>query len=487
MTPIANAKMQTRWIVGGVLLALTLLCFYIFFPTTTKPTLASTTGQETFTQSSSQLISWKRDGADWPRILGPTGNLLSTEKDFLSDWPENPPIVWTLPTGVGYGNGVAAEGRFFQFDRFGNQERVTCYAAETGTELWKWEAPVEYSDMYNYNNGPRCSPVVDQDQVVCYGVSGRLSCLHAPTGKLQWSVDTNERYGVIQNFFGVSSNPLFYKNLVIAMVGGSPEDSKNVPPGQLTLVKPNGSGMVAFDRNTGKEVYRTGNYLASYSAPILADIDGKTWCLALMREGLFVFDPDTGKEADFFAWRAKSNESVNAASPVVLGNEIFVSETYEIGSVRLRFENQKLTELWKDPARQRDQLMRAHWATPVAHGQYLFGSSGRNEPDSDLRCVDWKNEKVMWAVRTHQRANLLKIEDYFVVVLEHGQVLLMKNNPEKFEKVALYDFELITDPKTGRPLLESPVWAPPVYSHGYLYLRGAHTLVCLDLRKQVAK
>ncbi len=147
------------------------------------------------------------------------------------------------------------------------------------------------------------------------------------------------------------------------MVGGSPEDSKNVPPGQLTLVKPNGSGMVAFDRNTGKEVYRTGNYLASYSAPILADIDGKTWCLALMREGLFVFDPDTGKEADFFAWRAKSNESVNAASPVVLGNEIFVSETYEIGSVRLRFENQKLSELWKDPARQRDQLMRAHWAT----------------------------------------------------------------------------------------------------------------------------
>ncbi|MFM8326679.1 MAG: hypothetical protein ACKN9U_17605, partial [Pirellulaceae bacterium] len=71
---------------------------------------------------------WSRDGEDWPRMLGPNGDNRSNEAGVRLEWPagSEPKMVWTLPTGVGYANGVAAYGRFFQFDRFGDVERLTC-------------------------------------------------------------------------------------------------------------------------------------------------------------------------------------------------------------------------------------------------------------------------------------------------------------------------------------------------------------------------
>ncbi len=175
-----------------------------------------------------------------------------------------------------------------------------------------------------------------------------------------------------------------------------------------------------------------------------------------MREGLMVFDPDSGKEADFFPWRSKTLESVNAASPIVLGNEIFLSETYEIGSVRLKFENEKLTETWRDTPVQRRQLFRAHWATPIANGNFLFGCSGRNEPDAELRCVDWKKGEVTWTVRTHERSALTQVEDYLLVLFEYGKLVLLKADPTKLTEVATYDFGSMPNPDDGGPLLEAP-------------------------------
>ena len=74
---------------------------------------------------------------------------------------------------------------------------------------------------------------------------------------------TAAEFGVIQNFFGVGSTPLIYEDLLITMIGGSPEESQSVPRGQLDRVQPDASGIVAFDRLTGEVRYRTINDLAS--------------------------------------------------------------------------------------------------------------------------------------------------------------------------------------------------------------------------------
>lgn len=414
-------------------------------------------------------------------MLGPTADSRSPEHGILTDWTAGKPkIVWSRPLGIGYGNCVVAHGRAFQFDRFGPVERLSCLKAESGDEVWKWEAAVDYEDMYGYNNGPRASPVVDHDRVYVYGVAGRLACIDIVDGRERWNSNLNETYGVVQNFFGVGSTPCIFEDKVIVMVGGSPAQSQTIPGGRLDRAEPNGSAVVAFDKLTGKELYRVGNYLASYSAPIIATMHGKPYGLAFVREGLMIFDPSSGREVTFFPWRASFLESVNAAWPIVVGNRILISETYEKGAVLLEFDGKQLTPVWTDGKRQRDQAMRAHWATPVLDQGFLFGCSGRNEPDADLRCVKLADGSLQWTHRNRDRTSSLIVDGHLIVLGEHGLLQLLRLNPEKYDVVGELDLGATLAPD-GQPWLESPTWAPPVLSRGLLYLRGARRLVCLEL------
>src|SRR5690606_31589665 len=109
-------------------------------------------------------------------------------------------------------------------------------------------------------------------------------------------------------------------------------ESREAPPGQLDLVKPNGSGVVAFDKHTGKVKYKLADELASYASPVLAKIGGRDWCFVFARGGLLGFDPASGKQDFHYPWRADMLESVNASNPVVVDDLVFISECYDVGS-----------------------------------------------------------------------------------------------------------------------------------------------------------
>src|SRR5437879_5700288 len=112
-------------------------------------------------------------GSDWPKFLGPSGTSVSTEKGILSPWPKaGPKILWHKEVGLGYGMPVIAKGRLFHFDRHEKNLRLTCMNATTGEAIWDFEYPSVYKDSFGYNNGPRCSPLVDGDFVYTYGVEG---------------------------------------------------------------------------------------------------------------------------------------------------------------------------------------------------------------------------------------------------------------------------------------------------------------------------
>ncbi len=419
---------------------------------------------------------------NWPRMLGPSGNSVSGETGIRTDWVAGKlPIKWAYETGVGYGNCVVADGYVFQFDRYGDVERLVCLDPMNGVEKWRWESPVVYRDMYGYNDGPRVSPIVHQNHVYVYGVAGKLACLKIDSGQLVWQRNINKEYGVVQNFFGVGATPIAHRDLLWVMVGGSPTSSQRVGDGQLNLVEPNGTAMVAFDCRSGKELYRVGNYLASYSAPIIANIDNADWCLSFVREGLLAFHAQDGSHETFFPWRSDVMESVNAASPVVFGNRIFLSETYGPASVIVEIKAGTLVEVWRDGKTRKDQTFRAHWATPIRVGDLLFGSSGRNEPDSDFRCIELNTGKVRWIERNRQRTTSLLVDNHLIVLGEYGQLSLIRPNPDGWDLVTSVDLERMTNPKNRRSLLEYPCWAPPVLSDGLLYVRGPKHLVCLEL------
>ena len=132
--------------------------------------------------------------------------------------------------------------------------------------------------MYGYSNGPRCSPVIDGNRVFIFGPEGMLHCLQVSDGTLLWKVDTTRQFGVVPNFFGVGSTPVIHGDLLIAQVGGSGAGAADTPGGPSDRVKGDGTGVVAFDKRTGKVVYTLSNELASYASPTLARAGGRNWC-----------------------------------------------------------------------------------------------------------------------------------------------------------------------------------------------------------------
>jgi outer membrane protein assembly factor BamB len=323
--------------------------------------------------------------------------------------------------------------------------------------------------------------LVDGDRVYIYGVEGTLQCLRAADGKPVWKVDTADRFGVVQNFFGVASSPVVYKDLLLVMVGGSPPESQQVAPGRLDQVRPSGSGIVAFDKHSGQVRYQLGDELASYSSLKILQHAGRDWCLAWMRDALLVFDPATGTMDFRYPWRADRLESVNAMTPVVHDGQLFISETYGPGSSLLALRPEGYQLLWRDSQRSRAKAMQAHWSTPVYHQGFLYGCSGRYSSTSDLRCIDWATGKVQWSERGLGLCSLLLVDDHLVCLSEDGALRLVRAQPQQFQLVGQLDPK---DPETGRPLLQYPAWAAPILSHGLLYVRGGDRVVCLDLMGQ---
>ena len=272
--------------------------------------------------------------------------------------------------------------------------------------------------------------------------------------------------------------------LLIVMVGGSPAADQSLPPGQLDRVSGNGSGIVAFDKQTGQERYRLSNDLASYSSLRLVECNGRPWCFAFLRSGLTAFDPRTGKLDFEFPWRAPNLESVNASVPVVVDDQVLITETYGPGSALLRFQPGGFIKVWADKQASREKSMQAHWNTPIFRDGFLYGSSGRHTQNAELRCIEWASGKVQWSEPDLSRSSLLYVDEHFVCLGEYGTLHLIKTNPREFDEVGRFrpDQGLIDgDESSDRPLLAYPAWAAPILAHGLLYVRGNDRVACFEL------
>lgn len=444
--------------------------------------------------SANSVIGTRRFGLDWKAFLGPTGDSKSTETGLIVPWAASgPKVVWQKKLTESYGIGSVAYGRYYQFDFQDGNAVLSCLESETGKHIWDYSYPSTYQDLYGYNSGPRCSPIIDGDRVYIYGVEGMLHCVHALTGKKIWAVNVSREFGVIQNFFGVGSNPVVYQDLLLVMVGGSPEEDKRIPPGQLDRVRGNGSGIVAFDKLTGRVRYKLSDELASYASLKLAEQGGRDWCFAFARNSLIGFEPGSGKIALQYPWRARILESVNASVPVVVNDRVFISETYGPGSALLRFDADGHEVVWTDNPRSRKKSMQTHWNTAIHHEGYLYGSSGRHEYNAELRCIEMATGKVQWSEPGLTRSSLLYVDDHFICLSEDGTLRLIRANPKAYELVSeiVYRDLTLRIPSNLRPeardgynrLLKPPAWAAPILSHGLLYVRGRDRVLCLEVIK----
>lgn len=435
-------------------------------------------------------VAAPQSGEDWPQFLGPRANGTSIETGLLEKWPSNgPPLLWEKKIGTGYSAPSVRDNLLVLHHRIKDEEVVECFAADNGKPVWRYAYPSHFVDPYGYNNGPRCTPLLTSNRCYTFGAEGKLLCLELGTGKLIWQRDTGVDWNVPAAFFGVGSTPILEADRLLVMVGGQPD-----------------SGMVAFDPNNGKVLWesvgaknwhgqpmagwpgerkvqwQSWEKQASYAAPVACTIHGQRQVLCLMRQGLVSLNPTNGHVNFSFWFRSRANDSVNAMNPVVLDDLILISGAYyQVGSVLLRVKPgcKNLEEVWRSTA------LEVHWTTPILYNGYVYAFSGRNEPDANFRCVEFKSGKLMWerderwpphstpTPSVYGRGSSIMADGKLIVLGEGGLLGLFKVNPQKAEEVSRFQV----------PQLHHPCWAAPVLSRKILYLRSEDRLVCLDLAK----
>jgi outer membrane protein assembly factor BamB len=391
---------------------------------------------------------------DWPQYLGPERNGVYSGPPLADAWPASgPPKVWQKSVGEGFAGPVVVGDRVILFHRVKNEEVVEALDARTGTTVWRHAYKTAYRDDFGFDEGPRAVPVVVNGRVYTFGAEGQLHALDAATGKPIWNVDTMRRFGVRKGFFGAAGSPLVEDGRVLANVGGT-DGAK-------------GAGIVAFNAETGDVLWTATDHQASYSSPVGATFGGKRHAVFFTRNGLVGLDPATGAILFQRPWRSRSASSVNAATPLVIGDVIFASATYETGAVALRVNGSQLTELWSS-----DDVMSNHYATSVYADGYLYGYHGRQEFNPSFRAVDLKTGAVKWKTDRYRAGSVTLAGNRLLIARETGELVLAAAASDAFRPLA------------KAQVLRGTVRALPAVSDGFVYLRNENTLVCLDLRQQ---
>ena len=384
---------------------------------------------------------------DWPQFLGPDrdGHYAGSVLDI--DWDgDGPPEVWRRSVGSGFAGPVVVEGQLILFHRIDDREVVEAIDASTGETVWRYDYRTTYRDDFGFDEGPRSTPVVVEEQVFTFGAQGQLHALSLETGDVSWNVDTKTEFNFRKGFFGATGSPLVVGGHVIANIGGA------------------NAGVVAFDTETGAIAWTALDDNASYSSGVSANFEGQTHAVFFTRSYLVGFDPADGAVRFSRPWRSRLRASVNAATPIVVDDLIFVSATYGTGAGLFRVNGGELNEIWVS-----NEVMSNHYSTSVYHDGHLYGFHGRQEYSPSLRAVELRTGTVNWDIPSYGAGTVTLSGDRLVIVRESGELVVAQASPEAFTVLATAQ------------VLPSVVRAYPALANGRIYIRNENTLICLDL------
>jgi hypothetical protein len=224
--------------------------------------------------------------------------------------------------------------------------------------------------------------------------------------------------------------------------------------------------------------WATGSDGASYASAVEAPLGGRDAILFFTRAGIALASPADGAILASYPLRSRSNSSVNAATPLVVGEapalRIFATASYGTGAVLLEArpgagegQRGRLEPVWSS-----DDALSSHYATPVVHDGLLFGFHGRQEYGAALRCIELATGAVKWSVDRFGAGSITLVGDWLLVLHEDGRLLLAP--------VTARDFAPIAEAR----VLACTVRALPAYSDGVLYAHDERELIAVRLRSE---
>ncbi|HZZ78795.1 MAG TPA: PQQ-binding-like beta-propeller repeat protein [Gemmataceae bacterium] len=389
---------------------------------------------------------------DWPQWLGPRRDGTSLEKGLVTTFPKDgPAILWQRDVGEGYSGPIIAGDRLILFHRVDNDEIVECLNAKTGKELWKFTYPTTYSDALSKGDGPRSTPIVAGNNIITLGAEGTLTCLTLDAGKKIWSRSLTKEFKTPLGYFGIGTSPVVEQNLVLVNVGGKK------------------AGIVAFELDSGKEAWRATDDPPSYSSPVVTTVSGKRLAVFFTRTGVAIVNAKTGAVVYQQRFRARYDASVNAATPLIIGDQAFFSASYETGALLLKLKADGADELWTD-----EKIMSNQYNTCIYHDGHIYGFDGRQDSPTPttLRCFELKSRKIRWQEPRFGNGTMIYADGQLIILTEKGDLVLVQATPNAFRETARFHL-----------LDAAPARAQIALAAGKLYARDQRKLVSVNLQK----
>ena len=388
------------------------------------------------------------DDFDWPRWRGPNGDGISMETDWNPEaLAGGPKVLWKTVVGNGHSHVVIKKNRLYTV----GYNKMYCLNAETGKEIWNHS----FDLLHDYQSTPN----IDGKFIFALSTTGKLTCLKAKTGKLQWERNLVREFHMEKLVYGYAQSPII-------------EDS-------LIIINLNRSG-IALDKKTGDKVWDSDVHKIKfesgyYATPVLYNHEGKRYTLLFSGTGLFSVDVHTGNPLWFYEWYDQSGgdktAQTNAADPIVFDNKVFISSCYGIKrGALLNISGNEPNVLWQN------ENMKNYFSSSVLVDGYLYGIDEETGKLNTLRCVEWETGHLMWEKKI-EMASLIAADGKIIILEEDGTLHIAEATPSSYQEISSGD--VLEGEQKGRQF-----WTPPVLCNGKIYCRNFYgDLVCIDVSK----
>jgi outer membrane protein assembly factor BamB len=383
---------------------------------------------------------------DWPQFRGPNADGISAETGIKKSWNNKPPEqLWRVPlANKGYAGPSAANGKVFIIDRDGDNDVVRALDIKTGKDVWQFSYTEtgEYDKQFGY---ARSTPAIDNGKVYTLGMFGSVNCLNEADGAVIWSRNIIKDFNGIIPMWQMAMSPFI--------------------DGDKLIVSPCGkdAAVVALDKNTGETIWQCGNTdRTGYATPVAATINGKKQYVVFHGAGLIGADAEEGEVLWTWSWTVQY--FVNAATPLVFDDSVFITSNYGRGGAVVRIDGDKVTKVWEN------KEMQSHFSSPVLYDGHIYGTGDPWNPGF-LMCLDPKTGKALWKQGGFGKGGIVVVDGTIIAFNgRSGELIMVEMSTKGYNELGRFK------PLGGQS------WTAPIVADGKLIVRNKEALACFQLR-----
>jgi outer membrane protein assembly factor BamB len=376
-------------------------------------------------------------------------------------------VRWRAPVRYGFSSPVIAKGQVYVTDALLDRPkvhgRILCFEEATGKLLWTFSREKanypEWAFVRGQEPSPNGTPAVQDGKIYATGPQAHnLYCLEAASGKPVWERDLAQDYQ-IEETATISASPLVDGDLVILQVGGKPD-----------------ACVVAFNRKSGKEIWRSLNETAGHASPMIVKAGGRRQLIVWTTQSVSSLDPATGQ----LFWRElfSAGSSGAVATPVFSGNQLLVS------GLMLKLDDKKpsASVLWPE-SRVATRRILSGTSTPLLQAGYVYSLN----PAGNLVCLEadtgrqiWETDQVTREKKGSSACMHMTVNGRSVFIYnEVGELIMAHLSPEGYEEICRTTLLEPTYAFGGKKL----TWAAPSFANGHVYARNEKEIICASLRE----